>query len=765
MKISVKKYVKLFLIAFILFLLASFIIPRSFAIAGNDNILPYSNTDKMPADVLLQVKQIYEHYNETRNFQSDLRDENLKSLAKNMAETSELQTRDMLQTTGEQTSIPIYTIGDLSNISQDMSGNYILMTDLDLSIVPDWTPLVGPPHGLFEGIFEGNGHTISNLHSTRGGLFEGINGGTINSLNFIDVSINAAGVSRGAGAITSYSENGTITNCSVTGTIASSDTVGGIVATGLGTIISDCNVSATIVSNRAAGGIVGHSFGSGSFSNCVSSGTIQSTGIAGGIVGYFEIGEITRCVSSATVTAMPEGSAGGIAYGLFDGVSLSNCSATGNISGKYAGGLVMYAEAYINNCSAAGGVSGYEAGGFATKCFENTVISSCYSTGYVSATSIAGGFIGFLDEDCLISDCYTESDVILHYGSDRGQVGGFAGFCFGGVQDCKSYGYVQLHGSGYAGGMFGFCGTENTVPNQIVTRCYSYGNVTNTGDNSGGFAGQNISTVVSQCCSLGDVSGDGDYVGGFAGKDYGAITDCYAHGDVTGVDFVGGFLGYGTSPLINSYSKGRVTASGENVGGLIGNQDFTDKGGTTTSCYYDRETSGQADTGKGTPLSTWDMTHMATFTGWDFSDIWQIQEGASYPYFVDGKTISRETLGRCPYCFFGRGSINLSTGNFIFEHTDLTVPSIGPYLNFTRFYNSQDDYAGPQGKGWTNNLDIHLTLNQDNSISVAYDDGHVYTFLLDNGAYIRPPGCFETLTEGPNNGYILTFKDPDKIYF
>ncbi|WP_190239979.1 DUF6531 domain-containing protein [Pelotomaculum schinkii] len=193
--------------------------------------------------------------------------------------------------------------------------------------------------------------------------------------------------------------------------------------------------------------------------------------------------------------------------------------------------------------------------------------------------------------------------------------------------------------------------------------------------------------------------------------------------------------------------------------------DFINQGGIVASCYYDTQTSGQSDTGKGTPQTTSAMQRQVTFTGWDFTDVWKIHEGTSYPYFVEVNTISKETFGVRPYCLYGKGSVNLSTGNFILAQTDLCIPSVGPSLEFTRFYNSQDDYTGTQGKGWTNNFNVHLTINQDGSVSVAYDDGHVYTFTYDGTSYVRPAGCFETLTAGPGSGYTLTFKDQTGYIF
>jgi len=50
---------------------------------------------------------------------------------------------------------------------------------------------------------------------------------------------------------------------------------------------------------------------------------------------------------------------------------------------------------------------------------------------------------------------------------------------------------------------------------------------------------------------------------------------------------------------MNTYATGSVTGN-SNVGGLLGG----DTGATITSSYYDSETTGRSDTGKGEPKTT-----------------------------------------------------------------------------------------------------------------------------------------------------------------
>ena len=81
--------------------------------------------------------------------------------------------------------------------------------------------------------------------------------------------------------------------------------------------------------------------------------------------------------------------------------------------------------------------------------------------------------------------------------------------------------------------------------------------------------------------------------------------------------------------VINCYSVGVVNANIANVGGFIG----YDSGTTVNSCYYDGVASGfiPKKSNDKSKLTT-GMKQKVTFSGWDFSTIWNLDEGTSYPY-------------------------------------------------------------------------------------------------------------------------------------
>ena len=114
--------------------------------------------------------------------------------------------------------------------------------------------------------------------------------------------------------------------------------------------------------------------------------------------------------------------------------------------------------------------------------------------------------------------------------------------------------------------------------------------------------------------------------GTFDGKGY-KITNLYINRSST--DCVGLFGRTGSGSKITNVGLEEVNVNGSNeVGGLAGYNE----GETIENCYYDTNTSGCSDTGKGEPKTTVEMKQQATFENWDFTNIWGIVEHVTYPY-------------------------------------------------------------------------------------------------------------------------------------
>jgi hypothetical protein len=217
----------------------------------------------------------------------------------------------------------------------------------------------------------------------------------------------------------------------------------------------------------------------------------------------------------------------------------------------------------------------------------------------VIGTSIVGGLVGYLSgtiTNCEVIDC----DV-----SGNCSVGGLAGHIYQGtVQGCSAAGTVST----------------------AETEAYC--------ESVGGLVGRNLGTIVKSFAAV-NVSGKAYCTGGLVGNNGGGtIEKCYATGDVTGTAaWIGGLVGdnrkfIGEASIIREcYATGSV--SGSSCGGLVG----LNENGTIQRSYYNSETTGQIDTGKGIPETTANMMQQTTFVDWDFADTWTITEGTSYPFF------------------------------------------------------------------------------------------------------------------------------------
>jgi hypothetical protein len=333
-----------------------------------------------------------------------------------------------------------------------------------------------------------------------------------------------------------------------------------------------------------------------------------------------------------------DGGAGNDFLGLFglilDG-EVRNLGLEGGFisGGVFVGGLVgwNHNNASVSNCYSIGDVNGVDdVGGLVG--YNIGVISNCSSTGDVSGTRWVGGLVGLNKDDGSVSNCYSTSNVSGTFGSSI-YVGGLLGSNSGSLSNCYSTGDVS--GERDVGGLVGANGDS-------VSNCYSTGDVSGTGNAVGGLAGSNSSGSVSNCYSIGDVNGVDD-VGGLVGANYsdGSVSNCYSTGDVNGVDDVGGLVGqngyiviippdefYFPGYINNSYSAGWVVGD-SNVGGLVGGNQF----GDIESSFWNVETSRQFVSDGGTGKTTAQMQTKSTFTdaGWDFMEIWLINDGATYP--------------------------------------------------------------------------------------------------------------------------------------
>jgi len=262
--------------------------------------------------------------------------------------------------------------------------------------------------------------------------------------------------------------------------------------------------------------------------------------------------------------------------------------------------------------------------------------------------------------------CFSRQDI--NGWEPIGDVGGYTGFT--GLFDGKNYTIQNLYinSTDYSIGLFGYVinGHIKNLGVIDVNISTSYGYI-------GGLIGELTGGTIEYCYSTGEVSGIfavggligggyehygpifikksyseanvyGDYqTGGLIGDHYeGTIENCYSKGTVNKIQGgydnfeIGGFCGYAFRGIIkNSYSTGKVIFEGA--------ENPTDKGfsGDYFSCsgacynFWDMNTSEQTTNPDGaTGKTTTQMKQQATFTDWDFLNVWAIDptKNNGYPY-------------------------------------------------------------------------------------------------------------------------------------
>lgn len=90
--------------------------------------------------------------------------------------------------------------------------------------------------------------------------------------------------------------------------------------------------------------------------------------------------------------------------------------------------------------------------------------------------------------------------------------------------------------------------------------------------------------------------------------------------------------------------------------------------------------------------------------------------------------------------------VNVTTGNLYMEEVDFSLSLPGVPLQFKRTYNSQSDYVGPFGKGWTHNYNLWVQELEKGKWSkkvIVWDSdgkGHQFSEIASNGDFIQFAG-------------------------
>ena len=187
--------------------------------------------------------------------------------------------------------------------------------------------------------------------------------------------------------------------------------------------------------------------------------------------------------------------------------------------------------------------------------FGANTLNNCYASGFVKGKNQVGGLVG-VAKGCVIKDCYADVEV-----NGGHSVGGLIGSLDGNesfsIENCYTVGSILANGGGGLIGSAWLRGDRNGVINNCVSTC----SVTSSGN---------------------------DTMGGLIGR----------------------FSVSGTLNMTNCYAVGEVS-SGTNSGGLIGQFTIDNPEKCSISnIYYNMESTGQNDTGKGVGLSSSELNKM-----------------------------------------------------------------------------------------------------------------------------------------------------------
>jgi len=284
-------------------------------------------------------------------------------------------------------------------------------------------------------------------------------------------------------------------------------------------------------------------------------------------------------------------------------VNLINVNVTG---GSLTGSLVGQNKGTVDEVSASGIVTGYSYTGGLVGVNDSGKIENSNTNVIVTGTGNAiGGLIGHAYQKGTVNNNYAVGIV-----TGKLQVGGLIGAGYNNVSINKNYAVGDVSGDRYIGGLIGQSGS-----NTSLARNYATGNV--TGKNQvGGLIGNSTDGTPTD------------------NSDDEVVTNSFALGNVTGEEnFIGGLIGFNEKTVSNmNYATGKVTGN-LYTGGLIG---YISGGLTTSNGFYNKETTGKSDTGKGDPKTTIEMQRVGTYTNWTFAEpsVWTIDSAHNngYPY-------------------------------------------------------------------------------------------------------------------------------------
>ena len=517
--------------------------------------------------------------------------------------------------------------------AQNTSANAVLVNDItvntgvlnaDGTLVSDvtgfreWTP-IGRRDFSYDGIFNGQGHTISGLYfNDSQKSYVGFFGYTeihsiISNVGIVDsyfCGLNYVGGMCGRGC-------GIIENCYNANTVSGTSIVGGVCGFKDYRPINNCYITGAVSGNSFVGGVCGYNYAT--ISNCY----FNSEKCDKDAVGFNHGGTVINTKGKTTA----QFASGEVCYLLNKGVTNDTQSWYQNLASeggdtypvlKSNGNNTVYASQpctlQFSNTPVAIEHS-LDPDGFCTKCggYEPATLTTdkhdingdgekdavyeivnagqlYWFAALVNGTLADGTAQNPSAKAVLLNDITVNTGVLTADGTLASDVSGFRVWTpvgndsnpYQGTFDGQSHTVRGLYFNNSATdyvGLFGYIGNGGKISNVGVVDSYFYGN-----NNVGGVCGYRYGSI-SNCYSASAVSGYHN-VGGVCGlHDYGVISNCYSTGAVSGNIRVGGVCGFNNyGNISNCYSAGAVSGS-DNVGSVCG----YNYQGTVLNCYFNSE--------------------------------------------------------------------------------------------------------------------------------------------------------------------------------
>lgn len=224
-----------------------------------------------------------------------------------------------------------------------------------------WTP-IGNSNNKYQGTFDGNDKTISNLYINATSNYTGFFGYTVDcrikNITFDNAKVKSndncsTGILAGSAGSCVIENIKTTGNCSVEGKYET----GGIAGRANGNI-SNCENHAIVKGLHSVGGIVGICFDSeNSITSCANYGEITGTeDFVGGIIGYFGEGSLQNSANNGNITG--DARVGNL-IGYANICNINNVLGIGNITANYADCNGLIAGVIWDSSSSASGILAY----------------------------------------------------------------------------------------------------------------------------------------------------------------------------------------------------------------------------------------------------------------------------------------------------------------------------------------------------------------------------------------------------------------------